>query len=85
MAVRQNRGSVNGINRSFGLPGLGLGGRRARTVTLATARRPRMMNAEVCMVHAKPISDRSLLIMMGKTTPPKLDPLATMPMASPAF
>ena len=63
----------------------GFGGRRDRTVRLATIRRKRIMSAQILMVHGNPRILISLLIMIGKMTPPILEPEDTIPYTAPRF
>lgn len=52
------------------------------TVKLAMMRRKRMRNAEIRIVQGKPTDLIKCVSMMGKMTPPKLDPVEQMPKAA---
>lgn len=55
------------------------------TVKLAMIKRNKMRNAEIRIVHGKPTWPIKCVSMMGKMTPPRLDPVEQMPKAAPRF
>jgi hypothetical protein len=71
--------SRNGWTRASLESDVGDGGSRERMVRLARINSKNIRNAAVRIAHAYPTSTIILSIMMGKITPPMLDPLATMP------
>ena len=60
-----------------------LGGKRTRTVKLATISRRMKMNPITLVAHAKPIFGKRFCSINGKMMPPKEPPLAAMPVAFP--
>lgn len=55
------------------------------TVKFAMTSRPRMRKAQMRIDQPKPTCLMRRPTMMGKMTPPKLDPVARMPYAAPRF
>ena len=68
-------GRMNSITSIF----CGLGLSLDFTVRFVIISIPRMTNAQMRIVHGKPTSLISLGTMIGKITPPRLDPEAMMP------
>lgn len=77
--------SRNGCVNALGDSGRGDGVKRARIVKLAMISRNRITNAPARIAHPNPTSGINRCSMMGKMTPPILDPLDIMPYAVPRF
>lgn len=75
------KGSANALSSNVRF----LGGRRDLTVANAMRSNPRIKNAQIRIVHAKPTFGMSCAVMIGKITPPKPDPAACIPNAAPRF
>ena len=67
------------------LSGRLVGAIRERTVRLANITNASIRKAQMRIAQPKPTSGISLTTMIGRITPPKEDPAATMPSAAPLF
>lgn len=84
--ARPNDGiSLKDAMKSALVIGRGCGGSRCLIVRLASDRRPRMRKEEMRIAQAKLISRISRVTIIGKITPPMLEPVAIMPNAMPRF
>ena len=82
-AVTSRKGSsAKGVTKSMSLNGRLVGAMRERTVRLPMMSMARMRKAQVRMVQPKPMLLTIRSTMIGKMTPPRLEPDATMPKAS---
>ena len=75
-------GSARGLMNSRRMSGLGDGGSRDLTVRFAMTSRPRIKNAATRIVQPNPILGISRSTRMGKITPPRDEPDATIPKAN---
>jgi hypothetical protein len=81
-AVRSENGtSLNGAMKSINWKPRFGGGKRDFKNMLPTTRSPRIRNAVARMAHPKPIVGISRETMMGRMTPPMLEPETMMPKA----
>lgn len=81
-AVRSRKGlSAKGVTKSIKLNFLPGGGSLDLTVKLPMTSSPRNSNAVERMAQPKPMRTTRRSTMMGRTTPPMLDPAVTMPKA----
>lgn len=81
IVMSKNGISSNGERKTLNEKSRLWGGMRASMSTLETIRRPRIRNAAILMAHPNPTIGTSRATMMGKMTPPTLDPAAVMPRA----
>lgn len=72
---------LKGIKYSLTENGLGFRGILDLTVRLHVVSTTKISSAVARMAHGKPTLSINLLIMIGKITPPALDPVATIPKA----
>lgn len=77
--------SRNGLARVSREIGFGFGGCRDATVKFAMVRSPNIRNAAERIAHGKPTWGIRRLIMIGRMTPPRLEPLVAIPYAMPRF
>lgn len=80
-----NFSSVNGFTKSITRTGFGNGGMRLLISRFAKISNTNIMNAQIRIVHGKPTSFTSRDTMIGKITPPRLEPDAAMPKPSALF
>lgn len=71
--------SFNGCVNAARDTGRGDGGKRDRIVKLAMVRRNKMTKAPARIAHANPTSGINCCIIIGKITPPTLDPVDIRP------
>src|SRR2546421_12750691 len=83
--VTENVISFNGVMKCSKSKGRGFGGRRDLTVRFAKTSSARIKNAEMRIAQPNPTSLFKWLTMMGRITPPRLDPAAVIPKACPRF
>lgn len=72
---------LKGIKYSLTENGLGFRGILDLTVRLVVVSTTKISSAVARMAHGKPILSINRLTMIGKITPPALDPVATIPKA----
>lgn len=72
---------LKGMRYSLAENGLGFGGILDLTVRLVVVSTTKISSDVARIAHGKPMSSINLLTMIGKTTPPALDPVATIPKA----
>ena len=80
-----NVGSLRGRINAIALKGRLVGAIRERTVKLAKTINARIRKAQIRIAQPKPTSGISLTTMIGRMTPPREDPAATIPSAAPRF
>lgn len=80
-SVSENFSSANGRRKLRISKGLGRCGSLDLRVTLAIPNMKRMRNAQIRIAQGKPTSGIRRVTMMGKITPPRLDPEAVTPSA----
>lgn len=73
--------SVNGVTKSLGLNFLRGGGSLDLIVKFAIAKSPRNRKATDRIAQPKPIRTTRRFTMIGRATPPRLEPAVTMPKA----
>jgi len=81
MVRSKNAGSEKGVTKSASLNFLRDGGSRDLMVQLPTTRRPRKRNAVARIAQPKPTRTTRRSTMIGRTTPPMLEPAVIMPNA----
>jgi hypothetical protein len=73
--------SLNGVTKSMGLNFLRGGGSLDLIVRFAIASSPRKRKATDRIAQPKPMRTTRRFTMIGRATPPRLDPAVTMPKA----
>lgn len=84
-SVNEKVGSLKGVPNSARVKVVGCSGARALAVKTAIESRNKIMKAATRIAHPNPTLLRRRDIMIGKMTPPTLDPDIVIPMASPCL
>lgn len=82
-SVSANLSSANGLTKFIISNGFGRCGNLDFSVRLAIPNMNKMRNAQILIAQGNPTLGMSWMTMMGKMTPPRLDPEAVTPRAKP--